>query len=107
MKNKTNKLAKLERNRFSLFTDDLETCITCGKHATDINELFRGRNRQNSMKWGLCIPMCRECHTFITNNNKLENKWKILGQKKCMEHYTMTTEDFISIFGRNYIETTK
>lgn len=31
MKSKSNKLAKLERNRKSIFTDDLEHCYLCGK----------------------------------------------------------------------------
>lgn len=103
MKVKSNKLAKLERSRFSIFTDDLDTCIVCGRYASDMNEIFRGRNRRNSMKWGLCIPMCRSCHSKLTDNNELETKWKIKGQKKCMEYYKMTEEEFIEIFGMNYI----
>lgn len=104
MKNKTNKLAKLERSRFSIFTDDLETCMLCGNEATDLNEIFRGRNRQNSMKWGAVMPLCRKCHNKLTyNENNLEEIWKIKGQAKIMEYYKMTTEEFIGIFGRNYI----
>lgn len=103
MKYKTNKLAKLEKSRFSIFTDDLDTCMFCGMSATDLNEIFRGRNRQNSMKWGLCIPMCRRCHSHLTDNTKLETKWKIKGQKKAMEYYKMSVEEFIEIFGKNYI----
>lgn len=103
MKKKSLKLAKLEKSRWSLFTDDLETCIECGMTATDMNEIFRGRNRQNSMKWGLCIPMCRRCHSHLTDNIELETKWKIKGQKKAMEYYKMSVEEFIEIFGMNYI----
>lgn len=103
MKNKSYKLSKLERNRWSLFTDDLDTCIICKMKATDMNEIFRGRNRQNSMKYGLCIPMCRRCHTSLTDNYELETEWKIKGQLKWMEYYNLTEEDFIDIFKRNYI----
>ena len=103
MKYKTNKLAKLERSRFSIFTDDLDTCMFCGMDATDLNEIFRGRNRRNSMKYGAVQPLCRRCHTKITNDRELELKWMIKGQKKVMEYYKMTTEEFIEIFGRNYI----
>ena len=103
MKKKSSKLAKLEKSRFSIFTEDLDTCIVCGMTATDMNEIFRGRNRQNSMKWGLCIPMCRRCHSTLTDNIELETKWKVKGQKKAMEYYNMTTEEFIEIFGMNYI----
>lgn len=103
MKYKTNKLAKLERSRFSIFTDDLDTCMFCGMSATDLNEIFRGRNRRNSMKYGAVQPLCRKCHTKITNNTELENKWKIKGQKQVMEYYKMSVEEFIDIFHRNYL----
>ena len=103
MKNKSNKLAKLERSRFSIFTDDLETCMFCGMNATDLNEIFRGRNRRNSMKYGAVQPLCRKCHSKITNNTELENKWKIKGQKRVREYYKMSVEEFIDIFHRNYL----
>jgi 5-methylcytosine-specific restriction endonuclease McrA len=103
MKKKTSKLAKLERNRFSIFTDDLDTCMFCGRYASDLNEVFRGRNRQNSMRYGAVQPLCRVCHNKITNNVPLENEWKKKGQKAVMKHYKMTKEEFIEIFGMNYI----
>jgi hypothetical protein len=103
MKYKTNKLAKLEKSRFSIFTDDLDTCMFCGMSATDLNEIFRGRNRRNSMKYGAVQPLCRSCHTKITNNTELEEKWKIKGQKRVMEYYKMSVEEFIDIFHRNYL----
>ena len=103
MKQKSSKLAKLERSRFSIFTDDLDTCMFCGLSATDLNEIFRGRNRRNSMKYGAVQPLCRKCHSKITNNTELENKWKIKGQKRVMEYYKMSIEEFIDIFHRNYL----
>ena len=103
MKQKSSKLAKLERSRFSIFTDDLDTCMFCGMSATDLNEIFRGRNRKNSMKYGAVQPLCRKCHSKITNNTELENKWKIKGQKRVMEYYKMSVEEFIDIFHRNYL----
>lgn len=100
MKNKSSKLAKLERSRYSIFTDDLETCIECGMSATDMNEIYQGRNRQNSMKWGLVIPMCRRCHTEYTNNRDMQLKWMKIGQKAFQDTYDI---DFIDIFKRNYL----
>lgn len=100
MKIKSKKLAKLERNRFSIITDDLTKCIICGMPKQDLNEIFCGRNRQNSMKWGLVIPMCRRCHTEYTNNREMQLKWMKLGQKAFEETYDI---DFIEIFKRNYI----
>lgn len=103
MKYKTNKLAKLEKSRWSLFTDDLDTCMFCGGIATELNEIFRGRNRRNSMKYGAVQPLCHRCHTKITDNVELETKWKVKGQEKIMEYFKMSVEEFIEIFGKNYI----
>lgn len=103
MKYKTKKLANLEKNRFSIFTDNLNICMFCGMKATDLNEIFRGRNRKNSMKYGAVIPLCRRCHCKITDNYNLEMKWKIKGQEKIMNYYNINIEEFINIFGRNYL----
>lgn len=100
MKVKSKKLAKLERERFSIITDDLTRCIVCGMPKQDLNEIFPGRNRQNSMKWGLVIPMCRKCHTEYTNNREMQLYWMKLGQEIFKKTYDI---DFIEIFKRNYI----
>ena len=103
MRYKTKELLKLEKSRWSLFTDDLDICMFCGGIATELNEIFRGRNRRNSMKYGAVQPLCHRCHTKITDNVELETKWKVKGQEKIMEYYKMSVEEFIDIFGMNYI----
>lgn len=70
LKKKSNKLAKLERNRTSILTDNMNKCFICGKKATDKHEVFRGRNRQKSMKWKLVVPLCRLCHILVDNNDE-------------------------------------
>ena len=107
MKNKSNKLAKLERDRFSLFTDDLEHCIICGKSPVNKHEIFYGSgNRQKSMKYGLVIPLCTcEHHNQIECkgihfDTELQDEWRKKGQALFEEAYPDL--DFIQIFGRNY-----
>lgn len=103
MKNKSKKLAKLERNRFSVFTDDLEHCILCGKTKNDLHELLEGRNRINSIKYGYVIPVCRLCHSQIQNNAEFKNVWT----KKVQEHFEGnigSRDDFLSVFRKNYLE---
>lgn len=100
MKNKSSKLAKLENNRYSIITDNLNYCIICGKPKQDLNEIFGGRNRQNSMKYGLVIPMCRNCHIKYTNDADMQLEWKKLGQEVFEDTYN---EEFIDIFKRNYL----
>ena len=101
IKPKSNKLAKLEKNRTSLFTDDLNHCIICGKPKDHLHEIFFGKNRINSIKYKLVIPICFECHNKIHNDIILQNKWFIKGQTKFNEVYPNL--DFIEIFKRNWL----
>lgn len=103
MKNKTNKLAKLEKNRFSLFTDDLTKCYFCHNPKDHIHEIFAGRNRQNSMRLGLCLPICNKCHEKLQNDTKMMNKWYIKGQKMYICYYKKDIDDFINIFGKSFL----
>lgn len=100
MKYKTNKLKTLEKKRYSIFTEDLEHCILCNTTNVDINEIFMGRNRQNSMKYGLCIPLCRTHHRQYHNDRKMQLKWMQLAQKKFEESHTNT--EWMNIFHKNY-----
>lgn len=86
IKQKSNKLAKKEKNRFSILTKNLEKCYFCSNKKMELHEVFRGRNRQKSMKWGLVIPICRKCHSKITTDKEfskvLETKAKNVFIKK-------------------------
>lgn len=101
MKKKSNKLAKLERNRFSIITKDLEHCYWCKNKKDDLHELIEGKNRQVSMKYGLVIPICRKCHEIVTNDKTLQDKLHKVAQKEFKKHYK--TENFVQIFGKNYL----
>jgi hypothetical protein len=83
---KSAKLANLERNRYSIITNDMDRCYICHRPRTDLHEVFRGRNRKQSMKYGLVVPLCRECHYVIDNvraeSLKLEDKAKKIFIKK-------------------------
>lgn len=109
LKQKSSKLAKLERNRFSLFTDDLEHCIICGKSPVNKHEIFGGSaNRKKSMEYGLVIPLCTCEHHDQINcrgihfDKKLRDEWHIKGQTKFNEVYPNL--NFKDIFGKNYIK---
>lgn len=101
LKSKSSKLAKLERNRFSLFTDDLEHCIICGEKKDNLHEVFFGRNRQNSMKYKLVLPLCFKHHREMHDNIILQNEYKKRGQALFEETYPDL--DFVEIFGKNYL----
>lgn len=103
MKRKSDKLAKLERGRFSVFYEKLGMCACCGSMVNlTKHELLPGRNRQNSMKYGFVIPLCLRCHQMLQNDLDFEKKWKKKAQNYFENNYG-TREQFIKIFGRNYL----
>lgn len=99
IKKKSNKLAKLERNRFSIITYNLDICYVCKKHRRDhLDEVFGGRNRQTSMKYGLVIPICFLCHRKLTDNPLLKKELQEEAKQIFIKKYS--EEKFIEEFGR-------
>ena len=103
MKNKSNKLAKLERNRFSVFTNNKDKCMFCSA-TTNLtwHEIFRGRNRANSIKYGFCLRMCLNCHEEKQEDAFFNNFWHRQAQLY-FEKYIGSREEFLRVFRRNYI----
>lgn len=101
MRNKSAKSSKLERNRKSILTNDLNHCIICGAKKDHLHEIFFGKNRLASMKYDLVIPLCFRCHTEMHNNIEWQNYWHKKGQLAFMKSYPGL--DFIDIFKINYL----
>mgnify|MGYP001035002565 FL=1 len=101
MKQRSSKLSKLERNRFSLFTDNMNKCYFCPNKKDHIHEIFCGRNRQNSMKYGLCLPICESCHSKYQNDFLFNEKWHKKGQAIFNKAYPDLK--FEDIFKKNYL----
>lgn len=102
MKNKSNKLAKLERNRFSVFTDDKKCFVCKSTYQLTWNEIFRGRNRVNSMKYGFCLRMCLRCHEKHQEDVEINDYWHRKSQQY-FEDNIGSREEFLAIFRRNYL----
>lgn len=104
MHNKSKKLTKLERNRYSVFSNDTKKCYLCdSKYKLTWHEIYSGRNRQNSMKYGLCLRMCLNCHSREQENSQFNDYWHRQGQLY-WEEFIGSREDFIKVFRRNYLE---
>ena len=103
MRKKSVKLARLERNRKSVFYEDLGICCYCGStYQMTKHEIFEGRNRINSMTYGFVLPLCLTCHRNLQENKEFNDMW----QKKAQtyfETYIGTRDDFLKIFRRNYL----
>lgn len=101
MKFKTSKLRKLEADRYSILTDDLEHCYICGEHKDDMHEIYGAGNRRISMMNGFCVPLCRQCHMFITKDNASS----LLLKQQCQRSFEVENnrEDFMLLIGKNYL----
>lgn len=101
MRNKTYKLKKLEKNRFSILTNDMEHCYICQSPFVEIHEIYNAGNRKISMKNGFCVPLCHKHHEYVTLNadgsNYLKQKCQMVFEK------THSREEFMKLIGRNFI----
>lgn len=97
IKKATNKQKQLEKNRYSIFTNDFNHCFYCGvaQNRLDLHEVWGGSNRKRSMLNGFVVPLCRSCHS----NEKI-----ILELRKALQkeyEKTHTRQQFIDIIGKS------
>ena len=74
----------------------------------DWHHVFGGPYRKKSEEYGLKVRIHHnKCHIFGENsvhkNARVDRALKKLVQKKAMQRNGWTTEEFIKIFGKNYI----
>lgn len=102
LNNRTTRQSKLENSRtVSLFTDNLNVCYLCACNKEHLHEVFFGRNRVNSIKYGLFIPVCEKCHRKYHKDVNLINSLHKKGQLLFMCNYPEL--EFIKIFKENYL----
>lgn len=96
----------------SIIQKDKTHCFICGMNRIleplDCHHVFGGANRKKSEEYGLKVYIHHnKCHIFGENsvhrNAKVDRALKKLVQEKAMRHYGWTTEEFIRMFGKNYI----
>jgi hypothetical protein len=71
------------------------------------HHVYPGANRKLSEKYGLCVYLTHDEHNEppegVHHNYKNMAKLQKKVQEIAMNHYGWTIEDFIRIFGRNYL----
>lgn len=94
----------------SILQDVPTKCFLCGRtdRPLDRHHVFGASNRKNSEKYGLTVWLCHdECHIFgpnaVHNNRVADIELKQYAQATAMEHYDWSREDWIRLFGRNYL----
>ena len=93
--------------RFSILQND-KKCYVCGTTQNiHIHEVMFGRNRNNSIKDGCCVYLCGYHHNqsneAVHFNHKLDMQLKQKMEKRWLEYYHKSIEDFIKKYGRNYL----
>ena len=73
-------------------------CYFCGCMATEYHEIFYGRNRKLSIKYGLQVPICRHDHREVHDNPRGEKDiiLRTVGRNYFEETYPEL--DFVEVF---------
>lgn len=82
-------------------------CYICGSTRwIEIHHVYGNAYRTKADRYGLTVPLCHECHNEpggVHYNGEIRQKLQAHVQKKAMEHYGWTEDEFRSLFGQNYI----
>lgn len=103
-------LIELDRNGYgpSILQDDLFECYRCGRsdRKLDRHEIWGNANRDKCKALGLWVMLCHDtCHLNGVHKDASEaRRFRKKAQRVAMRHYGWSTEEFIKIMGRNYID---
>ena len=91
----------------SVFTEDLDHCIFTGSPYVERHHIFGGSNRKLSTKYGFVVPLRYDLHPNGARADRRYAKDIDTHLKKMAQEYFEanhgTREDFIKVFGRNYL----
>lgn len=84
-------------------------CFRCRRWGQlEEHHLFGGSNRKKSTKYKLTVFLCADCHRVgaeaAHRSGKTMQELHEYGQRKFMRENNATVEDFIRLFGRNYLD---
>ena len=81
-------------------------CEFCGRWGDlERHHLIGGTgNRQLSEKYGLVAMCCRDCHRLCHENTDMYKMSHQLGELMFIAKEHSTREEFIKVFGKNYLE---
>lgn len=96
----------------SIIQADREHCFLCGMNRNleplDCHHVFSGINRKWSEKYGLTVYLHHsKCHIFgresVHVNTEVRAALQAVVQKRAMEYYGWTIEQWLEIFGRSFL----
>lgn len=93
---------------WSVFTEDMDTCIFTGSTTVERHHVFGGPYRKKSEEHGFIVPLRPDLHpngAFFhptEENRKIDRSLK----ERCQRYYEEkggTREEWMQEFGRNYL----
>lgn len=89
---------------------DIKRCYVCGArlYLHQHHVLYGVKNRKKADEDGLFVYLCYQHHEGTNgvhgkNGKELDLKLKKIAEKKWLQHYNKSVEDFIARYGRNYL----
>lgn len=88
-------------------------CYLCGRNGRgdrlERHHIFGGPRRKLSEKYGLTVWLCGErCHRTgpysAHQNDEIADYLHRYGQTKAMQEQGWSKEDFVKVFGKNYLD---
>ena len=89
-----------------------DVCFLCkrNRHAgrLEVHHIYGGARRKLSTQYGLVVTLCEECHRTaphaVHQSADTMQYLHEIGQRKAMEENGWTKEQFMEVFGKNYLE---
>lgn len=92
----------------SIVQEDTSRCFIChSRQWLELHHIFGAALKKKSEKYGLMVRLCHYCHNEppdgVHQNREIRRKLQAIAQKKAMEIYGWSVEDFIKEFYKNYL----
>jgi len=79
-------------------------CYLCRRpYPLDVHHVFAGARKNQSTKDGITVWLCRKCHKKVQEDADEMLSLQRHIQKRIMDEYGWTEEDFIERYGRSFI----
>lgn len=92
----------------SIIQKDTSRCFICHSNIwLEWHHVFGAALKKKSEEYGLMVRLCHDHHNEppdgVHHNKENRRKLQAYAQKKAMDHYGWSTEDFIIIMHKNYL----
>ena len=92
----------------SILQKDTERCLICHSNIwLEWHHVFGAALKKKSEEYGLMVRLCHYDHNEpplgVHHNKEVRLKLRAYAQKKAMEHHNLTGEQWLSLFGKNYL----